>query len=181
MPHNRPEDMPPDAERLTTYQFELLSVLFVKGHSLEGDPVPVVWSPTKITGRTLTRAEASTLSTRLKTLVQRGFIKRYGNELFITEWGKYALRTYASKEQNAKRLLARVVLATLNFWEAKEEIKAYKKVLSIMEARPLPPEKRDAILYAIRNSMFASIVMEQGAHAELMKLREEYKSKEGSN
>lgn len=180
MAHNRPEDMPPDAERLTIHQYELLSVVFIKGFSQSGEIVPVVWSPTKIIGKSLTRGEASTISTRLKTLIQRGFIKRYGNELFVTEWGRYALWAYASKNQN-EGLALRIVLNALDFYEAREEVKAFKKVLAVMKTRQLPPENRVTILYTLGNELGAAILRENMAYNELMEIRKKIQVERESN
>lgn len=153
MPYKPPEDMPAERGHLTENQFVLLGHVFLMGEK-NGDTVPFVWSPKNFMGRPLTRTEASTVSTRLKTLIQRGFIKRYGRELSITDQGEHALRVHAMKKGIGRDDdLMHSVLALLDVRQVTKEREALETALAVMRLRKMPPEDTDTVLKHVENAL----------------------------
>lgn len=135
--------------RLTQKQFRLLGLLLVE--SIKGDQFgPIIWSPKKLLGRSPTRAESSALSTRLKTLVGQGLVKRFGREVTVTELGKTALWSHATNKGasgDAGDLEdSRAVLSVLKVIEAREQKKAIAVVLKVISDQEMPPASRQVIL-----------------------------------
>lgn len=169
---DRPEGVPPDNGRLTKNQFVLLAHVFLRGQK-DGATVPVIWSPKSFMGGSLTRAEASTVSTRLKTLIQRGFIKRYGRELFITEEGEHALRAYAGKEEGGDEI-AYAVSALLDLLQAVKERKALDTVFRVMRLREMPSGDRSIVLEQVRKALSDTLRKETDIHARITEVVGKY-------
>lgn len=84
-----------ELQKLTEKQFDLLVWVYVAGYRTAAD-IHITWSPKAFLKRSPTKAEAATLSKRMKTLVERGLLTHHKRELSITDTGKLLLASYAS-------------------------------------------------------------------------------------
>lgn len=166
MAHNRLEGMPPDSDRLTENQFVLLGHVLLKSEK-DGATMPVIWSPKSFMGGSLTKAEASTVSTRLKTLIKRGFIKRYGRELYITEQGERALRVYATRKKDDDTV-AHGISALLDLRQMQRERQALDTALGVMRHREMPPGDKNIVLKQLGEALFDAVEKELYIHVTFM-------------
>jgi hypothetical protein len=141
MGHKRPKGLPPDWQKITDKQFTLLADVLIRNHR-DGELVPVIWSPKKFLGRSPTRGESSAMSTRLKTLINQGLVRRYGRELLVTELGQRVLWVNAKNRAQTGDLLARAVVFFTEMLEAKEERDAFATAVKALMVEPISLEKR---------------------------------------
>lgn len=165
--------MPPDEQKLTDKQFSLLADVLIRSNR-DGEIVPVVWSPKKFLSRSPTRGESSAMSTRLKTLIDRGFIKRYGRELLVTELGQRELWVSAMDRAQMGDMLARAVLFFTEMLKARKEKEAFATAGSALIGERIPIEKKTEIIQILISAASNAEGREIKAKEFLGKVIQEY-------
>ncbi len=176
-PKDKSKGAPLDS-KLTPKQFELLASLLFR--SYQGDEhVGFTWSPKKLLGRSPTRGESSSLSARLRTLTEQGFVKRYGRDLFVTEQGKARLREDAIAGAEVGDLMSLGVLAFVEALAAKSQKETLGTAMDIVSKEPeeaLPEEEKSRVIKALMAVATSKQKREIEAREIFNSVLEEYKN-----
>lgn len=174
----RPKDLPkgePLDSKLTPKQFELLAGLLFRSYQ-GGEHVGFTWSPKKLLGRSPTRGESSSLSARLKTLTEQGFVKRYGRDLFVTGQGIAKLRENALEGAEAGDHPSLAVIAFTEALEAKRQKEALITAGRVILKAELPMEERESVIQTLSSVAENIGKREFEAHELFNSVIEEYKN-----
>ncbi len=176
-PKDKSKGVPLDS-KLTPKQFELLASLLFK--SYQGDEqVSFTWSPKKLLGRSPTRGESSSLSARLRTITEQGFVKRYGQDLLVTEQGKARLREDAIPGAEVGERTSLGVLAFVEALGAKSQKEALGTAMDIISKEPeeaLQEEEKSRVIKALMAAAISKQKREIQAREIFNSVLEEHKN-----